>query len=93
MNDVADFMFRGKQHDSLFRIRSSENISIEPIADNPDQISSVTFFNDFDIVNEDTVPPFIYDFRYTPGKKFTLNVEFKSKTGVKNSVRAYLIAD
>ncbi len=40
-----------------------------------------------------SAPPFRYDFRCTPGKKFTLNVEFKSKTGVKNSVRAYLTGD
>jgi len=92
-NDVADFMFVGRKQDSLFRIRCTENISVEPFADNPEQISSVTFFSDFDMIKEVSMPPFRYDFRCTPGKKFTLNVEFKSKTGVKNSVRAYLIAE
>lgn len=93
LNDVADFMFRGKMQDSLLHIRSSEKISIEPIADNPEQIASVAFYNDFDLVKEVSAPPFRFDFQCSPGEKFTLNVEFKSKTGVKNSVRAYLIAD
>ncbi len=93
LNDVADFMFLGMKQDSLFHLRSSENISLEPLADNPEQIASITIFNDFDKVKENISPPFLYDFHGTPGKKFTLNVEFKSKTGVKNSVRAYLIAD
>ena len=93
LNDVADFMFRGRNQDSILHIRSSEIISIEPITDNPEQILSVSFFNDFDLLKEVTTSPFRFDFQCTPGEKFTLNVEFKSKTGVKNSVRAYLIAD
>ena len=93
LNDVADFMFQGRKQDSLFHIRSTEVISIEPLADNPEQIASVTFFSDFDLVEEVSAPPFRFDFQCSPGEKFTINVEFKSKTGVKNSVRAYLIAD
>jgi hypothetical protein len=93
LNDVADFMFRGRKLDSLFHIRSGESISIEPLADNPEQIASVAFFNDFNLLKEVSAPPFMFDFQCTPGKKFTLNVEFKSKTGVRNSVRAYLITD
>jgi hypothetical protein len=93
LDDVADFMFRGRKQDSLFHLSSSEIISIEPLAENPEQITSVAFYNDFDLVKEDTIPPFNLDLQCIRGKKFTLNVEFKSKTGVKNSVRAYLIAD
>ena len=92
-NDVADFMFTGKRQDSLLHIRSSESISVEPTADNPEQIASVAFFNDFDLLKEVSAPPFRFDFQCPPGKKFTLNVEFKSKTGVRNSVRAYLNCD
>ncbi len=93
LNDVADFMFLGKRLDSLFHIRSNETFLIEPFADNPGQIASVTFFRDFDPVKEITAPPFLFELQCAPGEKFTLNVEFKSRTGVKNSVRAYLIAD
>jgi arylsulfatase A-like enzyme len=93
LNDVSDFMYRGRKQDSLFHLRRNESISIEPFADNPEQIESVAYFNDFDLIKEDTVPPFNLDLQSIPEKKFTLNVEFKSKTGVKNSVRAYLVAD
>lgn len=93
LNDVSDFMYRGRKQDSLFHLRRIESISIEPFADNPEQIASVAYFNDFDLIKEDTVPPFNLDLQSIPEKKFTLNVEFKSKTGVKNSVRAYLVAD
>ncbi|HBQ82457.1 MAG TPA: hypothetical protein DD745_06220, partial [Bacteroidales bacterium] len=92
-NDIADFMFAGAGHDELTKINSDNSIQLIPFADNPDQIASITVYKDFRRVTEIKEPPFIYDFICNKGEKFTLNVEFTSKKGVKNSVRAYLQAE
>jgi arylsulfatase A-like enzyme len=92
-NDAADFMFAGARHDELTNVKSDSSIQIIPFADNPDQIASITVYKDFKRVAEIKESPFIYDFLCNKGEKVTLNVEFTSKTGVKNSVRAYLQAE
>lgn len=89
-NDVADFMFQGGSHDELLKIKRGNPIQIIPSADNPEMISSLTVFHDFKIVAEISQPPFMIEFPCAESEKYTLNIEFKSKTGVKNSVRAYL---
>ncbi|HUX94708.1 MAG TPA: sulfatase-like hydrolase/transferase [Bacteroidales bacterium] len=89
-NDVADFMFLGGRHDELTKVRAEGTIQIIPFADNPDQIASVSIYRDFKRVAEIRESPFIYDLACEKDEKFTLNVEFTSKTGVKNSARAYL---
>ena len=89
-NDVADFMFSGSGHDELTHVKTENGIQVIPSADNPEEIKSVTIYKDFRKVAEIGEPPFIYNLQGKPSEKFTLNVEFTSKTGVKNSVRAYL---
>jgi arylsulfatase A-like enzyme len=92
-NDIADFMFYGAQHDELTSVKSDTPIRIITFADNPDQIAFVTFYKDFSKVAEIKDAPFIYDLICKKGEKFTLNVEFTSKNGIKNSVRAFLKCD
>lgn len=92
-NDVADFMFNGGKHDELQSIKKGTTIQIVPAAENPENIASVKIFKDFKVIAETSQPPFIIELPCTRSEKFTLNVEFTSKTGVKNSVRAYLKCD
>lgn len=89
-NDVADFMFRGGIADELIKVRIEDEVLIIPKCDNPERIASVEIFKDFQSVAKISNPPFDYTFTSDTKEKFTLNAEFTSKTGVKNSVRAYL---
>jgi hypothetical protein len=59
--------------------------------DNPDQIKKVEVFVDFESVAIADQSPFNFDIPL-PGKdKFTVNVEFTSANGVKNSARAFVL--
>ncbi len=89
-NDVADFMFKGGTRDELFRIPKTGKIKILPSADNPEDIAAIEVFKDFQKVAETRHFPFEAELPANRSDKFTLNVEFISKKGVRNSVRAYL---
>ena len=89
-NDIADYMFRGGIADELIKVRIGDEVTIIPECDNPERIASVEIFKDFQSVAKISNPPFEYMLTSDTKEKFTLNAEFTSKTGVKNSVRAYL---
>ena len=89
-NDVSDFMYQGARPDELVTIKATGDLKITPSAYNPDEIQTVSIFKDFVKIAELNDKPFIYSMPCKSGEKFTLNVEFTSKTGVKNSARAYL---
>ncbi|NMC36703.1 MAG: sulfatase-like hydrolase/transferase [Bacteroidales bacterium] len=89
-NDVADFMFRGGMSDELLRVRKGDEVLIVPECDNPESIGTVEIFKDFKSVAKISNPPYAFRFTSETTERFTLNAEFTSKTGIKNSVRAYL---
>lgn len=89
-NDVADFMFRGGMSDELLRVRKGDEVVIIPECDNPESISTVEIFKDFKSIAKISNSPYTFRFTTETTERFTLNAEFTSKTGVKNSVRAYL---
>ncbi len=92
-NVVSDFSYRGSRSDELVAMKATGDLKIIPSADNPEEIRAVTIYKDFLKIAELNDRPFIYTMPCNSGEKFTLNVEFTSKTGVKNSARAYLLIE
>ena len=89
-NDVAGFRTRGSRQDELTEISQGNSIRIIPFADNTDQIETIEIFDDFQLLATSNNDPWTFSIDQMSKGKHTLNVEFTSKNGVKNSVRAYL---
>jgi len=84
-NAAAEFMF-GAQHDSTIIVGEQSSLSVIPSVDNPEQLREVIVYRNFTKIAESDKAPFHMELRPAPGT-FTLNVEFISKSGIRNSVR------
>ena len=89
-NSVADMMQNGGKHDELMILNEVQTLKVQAGCDNIDQLKRVDIYLDFEKIETKYNPPF--DFYINPPKKgkYTLNVEFTSKKGIKNAARAYL---
>jgi len=89
---ATDFLAQGGLDDPVM-VKPGDEIKISVNVDNPEQLKIVEVFVDFESIAIETVVPFNYVIEDTGKDKYTLNVEFTSKEGVKNAARAYVIRE
>jgi hypothetical protein len=82
---TADFLYGLKEKDPL-ELNPGTSVTVEPFVDNPGQIATVSLFFDFEKIEMLSIPPFIFTLRIDQPGKHTVNVEFKSKSGIFTSV-------
>jgi len=86
---ASDFLESGRL-DELVVIEKDGEIRIETFTENPEQLAVVEVFVEFESIAKKTQAPFNFVFEDLSKGKYTLNVEFTSKAGIKNAARAYI---
>ena len=89
-NSVADLRLYGRRHDDLVVLNNEVQFKIHAFCDNPEQIEQVDLFVDFNREASLKTAPFEFDLELPDFGKFTINVEFISKGGIKHVARAYV---
>ena len=82
---TADFMFGSRQGEP-FEVRAGETVTIRPLAENEEQIARIRLFIGFDLVETLSKPPYTFTINPAKSGNYTVNMEFKSRSGITNSV-------
>jgi len=87
---TTDFMF-GAANTIPFEIKSGEYLFIQLFADNEEQIEEVTLYQGFHKIESKMDPPFKFTLIVKEEGSRTINVEFKTISGVVNTVHGDIL--
>ena len=89
----TEFLTRGGRQDDAFMLPALQNYTIKTLVDNPGQIDRMEVYKDFEKIESIENAPFNFNLSAPEKGSYTLNVSYISKSGVTNTVRAFIKAD